>query len=108
MADDVSDLVKMFEDSESATREARKLAERDRDYYDGKQWTETEVRALQDRKQPVVTYNRIQRKIDYLSGLEKQQRKDPKAFPRTPKDEEAADAATDSIRYACDDNDWDD
>jgi hypothetical protein len=107
MSDDVAALVQMFEEAEESTREARKLAERDRDYYDNKQWTAEEVSALERRKQPVVTYNRIARKIDFLSGLEKQQRKDPKAFPRTPKDEDAADAATDAIRYVCDDSDWD-
>ncbi|MGX7895475.1 portal protein [Tsuneonella sp. HG222] len=105
---DVGPLVRMFEESEQSTREARIKAERDRDYYDGKQWTPDEVQALERRKQPVVTYNRIQRKIDFLSGLERQQRKDPKAFPRTPKDEDAADAATDAIRFVCDDAEWDD
>ena len=104
----VTELVKMFEEAEHSTRDAREKAERDRDYYDNKQWTAEEEQALKRRKQPVVTYNRIQRKIDFLSGLERQQRKDPKAFPRTPKDEEAADAATDAIRFACDDADWDD
>lgn len=103
-----ADLATRFEDAEQQTRESRKLSERDRDYYDNKQWTPEEVRALQDRKQPVVTYNRIARKVDYLSGLEKQQRKDPKAFPRTPKDEDAANAATDAIRYVCDNANWDD
>ena len=54
-----------------------------------------------------MIYNRIRRKVDFLSGLERQQRKDPKAFPRTPKDEGAANAATDAIRYACDNVNWD-
>jgi hypothetical protein len=104
---DVMPLVRMFEEAEQSTSSARKLSEQDRDYYDGKQLSEDEKKALKKRGQPPVVYNRIQRKIDYLSGLEKQQRKDPKAFPRTPKDEGAADAATDAIRYVCDDEDWD-
>jgi hypothetical protein len=103
----VADLVRMFEESEDATREARKLAERDTDYRDNKQWSADEERELKRRKQPVVTYNRIQRKIDYLSGLERQQRKDPKAFPRNPDDEDAANAATDAIRFVCDAEQWD-
>lgn len=107
MEDGLNALVQMFEEAEESTQASRKLSERDRDYYDGKQWTDEETRALNDRKQPVVTYNRIQRKIDFLSGLEKQQRKDPKAFPRTPKDQDAADAATDALRYVCDDSKWD-
>lgn len=104
----VTDLVRMFEESENATIDARQLSERDIDYRDNKQWTEDETKKIEDRGQPVVTYNRIQRKMDYLSGLEKQQRKDPKAFPRTPDDQDAADAATDAIRYVCDDTKWDD
>jgi hypothetical protein len=104
---DVARLVEYAEEAESGTVEARELSERDRDYHDTKQWTDEEEATLKWRKQPVATYNRVQRKIDFLSGLERQQRKDPKAFPRTPGDEAAAHAATDAIRYVCDDQNWD-
>lgn len=107
MEDSVTDLVKQFEESEDATRDARKLSERDRDYRDGKQLTADEEETLRKRGQPPVIFNRIQRKMDYLSGLEKQTRKDPKAFPRNPDDEDAANAATDGIRYVCDAAKWD-
>lgn len=100
-------LVRMFEEAESATETPRKLAERDRDYRDGRQWTSDEETALTRRGQPVVTFNRIGRKVDYLLGLERQMRRDPKAFPRNPDDEQAAQAGTDSLRYVCDDEDWD-
>lgn len=104
---DVAQLVQFFEEAEFTTDNARKLSERDRDYYDGKQWTDDQIRVMEKRKQPVVTYNRIKRKIDFMSGLEKQQRKDPKAFPRNPDDEDAARAATDGLRYICDKEKWD-
>ncbi len=104
---DATQAIKRFEEAEHSTREARQLAERDIDYYDGKQWTATERSKLEKRGQPVVTFNRIQRKINYLKGLETQSRKDPKAFPRTPGDDGAAQAATDAIRYVCDDQQWD-
>lgn len=105
--DDVTEAVRRFEESEQTTRPAREQAERDRDYYDGKQWTEAEETALRKRGQPVVTYNRIQRKINYLKGMETQTRKDPKGFPRTPGDDGAAQAATDALRFVCDDQQWD-
>lgn len=104
---DATAAIKRFEESEQATRPAREKAERDRDYYDGKQWTAEEESALRKRGQPVVTFNRIQRKVNYLKGLEAQSRKDPKAFPRTPGDDGSAQAATDAIRYVCDDCNWD-
>ena len=99
---------RQFEESEESTQDSRQKAERDRDYYDEKQWTAEEETALKNRKQPVITYNRVKRKVNAMMGLEKQTRKDPKAFPRNPDDEESAQAATDVIRYACEDNRWDD
>lgn len=107
MITDHFELVRMFEESEQSTSDARKLAERDRDYYDGKQWTSDEESALKKRGQPVVTFNRIQRKVNYLKGMEAQTRRDPKAFPRTPNDDGSAQACTDALRYVCDDQDWD-
>lgn len=105
MHDDMlTTLVTWFEDAEDQTSEARQKAERDRDYYDNKQYTPEERAALELRKQPVISDNRIRRKIDYLAGLEKQARQDPKAYPRNPQDEEAAEAATDAIRFVADSN----
>lgn len=104
---DVGEMVRLFEEADQSTQDARKLAERDRDYYDGKQWTAAEESALKKRGQPVVTYNLIKNKVNSLKGLEAQTRKDPKAFPRTPGDEGSAQAATDALRFVCDDNDWD-
>lgn len=100
--------VRDFEAAEDATAEARKLAERDIDYFHEKQWTAEERSALERRGQPAVTYNRVKRKVNSLLGIEKQTRKDPKAFPRNPADEEAARAATDALRYVCDESRWDD
>jgi len=101
------DLVREFESAEDATRDARLLAERDRDYYDEKQWTSEEITALKQRGQPVVVFNRIKRKVNAMQGLEKQSRKDPRAFPRNPSDEDSARAATDALRFVCDQSDWD-
>jgi hypothetical protein len=105
--EDATEAVKRFEESESTTRDARQLSERDIDYRDNKQWTDDEKTALEKRGQPVVTYNRIGRKVNFLKGMEAQTRKDPKAFPRTPNDDGAAQAATDTLRYVCDDQLWD-
>ena len=106
--DDLSKMCQMFEEAEESTRPAREQAERDRDYYDSKQWTAEEKAKLEKRGQPAIVFNRIQRKVNSLLGLEKQTRKDPRAFPRNPQDEQSAHAATDAIRFVCDDNRWDD
>lgn len=84
---------------EDDTRDARALAMRDREYYDGKQWTDEEIRVLNERKQPVLTKNKIKRKVDFILGEVVKKRTDPVARPRTPQHEDASRAATDALRY---------
>lgn len=95
-------LVRWFEESEEAGREARQKAERDQDYYDGKQLTVDEIAALKERGQPPISINLVRRKVDFLRGMEVKQRSDPKAWPRTPADADSAEVATDTLRYVFD------
>lgn len=78
-------------------REARK-------YYHDKQWTPHEVATLRRRGQQETTRNRIKRKVDFLVGTEQRLRRDPKAYPRTPKHEKDADSGTAGMRFVCDQN----
>ena len=99
--------VSQVEDWEETTDSSNKLAERDRDYFDGKQLTSEEIKALSDRGQPDVIFNVIRSKVNYLLGYEINSRTDPKALPRTPQDEEAAEAATDALRFVEESNSLD-
>lgn len=100
-------LVRMYESAEQSTADAREESERDRDYVNGDQWTQEEINTLKKRKQPVITINRIGPKVDFLLGMEASHRTDPRAYPRTPNDEDAAAAATDALRYIMEDQRWD-
>lgn len=100
-------LISWVEDAEETTDAARKASERDRDYYDNKQLTSTEKAELRKRGQPDVVINRIKPKIDYLCGFEAANRTDPRAYPRTPNDEDASEAATDALRYVKDQSELD-
>ena len=100
-------LVQWHEAAEQATHTSRGLSERDRDYVDNKQWTEAEEQKLKRRGQPVVMSNRIKPKIDFLKGQEQQRRMMPKAYPRTPNEEQGAGAATDALRFVMDQSKWD-
>jgi hypothetical protein len=103
----LSKLVQMYESAEQSTADARQQCERDRDYRNGKQWTSAEEAKLNKRGQPVITIDRIGPKVDFLLGMEAQHRTDPRAYPRTPQDEDAADAATDALRFVMEDQRWD-
>lgn len=93
-----------FEEYADASQAANALAEKCRDYKNGDQLSEDERKTLKKRKQPPVIDNKIQDKCDTLSGIEESTRTDPKAFPRTPVHQEAAEAATDALRYIADDS----
>ncbi len=95
-------LVRWFDDSEQASQGTRERAERDQDYYDGKQLTDAEMRTLKERGQPPISINLVRRKVDFLRGMEVRQRSDPKAWPRTPADVDTAEVATDTLRYVFD------
>src|SRR4051812_36944652 len=108
MSDDtLKKLVKWFEAAEEASQNARTESEQARDYYDSKQLTDAQRRALRKRKQPEVVINRIGRKVDYLRGLERQGRTDPKAYPRTQQHTQDAEAITDALRYVASDQNVD-
>lgn len=100
-------LEQWFTDSEDESRDAREMSEKARDYYDNVQLTQSEINALNKRKQPKVVFNRIAPKIDFLLGTERKARTAPKAYPRTPEHDEAANAATDGLRYVTDNQDFD-
>ena len=99
-------LISYFEEAEEATQDARTKSERDRDYYDGKQWTAEEIQTLKSRGQPAIAFNVIKSRVEFLLGLEKQQRRDPKAYYRNQPDQPAADAFTAGLRYAADSADF--
>ncbi len=102
----LSQYVQFFEEAEETSWDARQLSERDRDYVDGKQLTAKEKQALSRRNQPPVVFNVIKDKVGFLQGVEKSQRTDPKAYARTPQHDQDAEAATDALRYVCENEDY--
>jgi hypothetical protein len=105
--DELSMLVDWVEEAMQASMEENALAQRDIDYYHTMQYSAEERRILAERGQPCITDNKIKSKINILAGLELKARADPAAWPRTPQDEDNADACTKALRYVKDDNDYD-
>jgi hypothetical protein len=103
LAEQHARLVDWFEQSERASQDERDEAENCRDYKNGVQWTAAEIEALRKRGQPVITINKVADKVALLCGLERKSRTDPRAYPRTPNEEDRADAATQALMYIGDD-----
>ncbi len=103
---DLGKLKKSYEEYLGNKRDEIEEQKDARRYYHGAQWTDAQIKVLKKRKQPIATLNRIGRKIDGVVGLLERLRQDPKAFPRTPGQEQGADIATAIIRYALDAQEW--
>jgi len=92
----------MVQRASDLTEPDRNLSERDRDYYSGHQLTAAQKAEYAKRRTPLIVNNRIQRKIDAMVGIEQNGRTDPRAFPRAPGDEQAADIATKALVFVDD------
>lgn len=100
----LSELRLMFDDYRSNTEVYRQQALVDLDFYDGKQWTVEERKELEARGQPDTYINRIKVAVNGILGVVEKSRADPRAWPRTPADEQSSDVCTDTLRYIADYN----
>ncbi len=105
--DEHSRLIEWVNSADTDTLDSREIADKCRRYYDSDQWTPTEIATLKRRKQAATVINRIKPKMDTLMGMEKAAKTTAKAFPRTPKHERGAEAATEGIRFVLQDNHFD-
>jgi hypothetical protein len=71
------------------------------------QWTSEQQTQLKARRQPIVTINKVSRKIHGVIGVISRLKQDPKAYARTPQHEQGAEIATASVRYVLDANQFD-
>ncbi len=98
-------LRKMFDDARTQSNTTRLQAQKWRDYYDGPEQLNSDVRRVLDmRKQPAIYTNRVRPMIDGVLGMLESSKVDPQCRPRnpTPEDENAADIATKTLRYIAD------
>lgn len=91
--------LRMWSEASDEYSDARRESLLDEDYYNGKQWTDDELSKLKERKQPPSVLNVIKRKINGVAGVEIRGSSEPRAYPRQPQDQRAAEVATDALRY---------
>jgi hypothetical protein len=103
-APDLTRLKLFFSESQQLTQTARRNSLAALDYYDSDQFTREELAMLETRGQPAIVVNRIKPAINAIIGVTERGRSDPRCWPRGPKDVDAADAATDILRFVADAN----
>lgn len=97
---DLAELRRQIDGFTTATAEGRKDSLLSIDYYDGNQLSAAVRAALRKRKQPDIVINRVRVAVNGILGVTQRGKSEPRAYPRTPKDEPSADVATDALRYA--------
>ncbi len=103
-APDLARLKRYFTEARDLTVDARARSLTAIDYYDSDQYTPAELTKLAARNQPPIVINRVKPAINAIIGITEKGRADPRAWPRNPGDDDAADAATDILRYIADFN----
>jgi hypothetical protein len=92
----------MFDASRTMQSPNRLKRQKCRDYYDGPEQLNSEVRrVLGDRRQPAIYSNRIRPMIEGVLGTLAANKVDPRCSPRNPnqEDENASDIATKTLRF---------
>lgn len=100
-----------FREAEEFAMEPRKLAFRDRDYYDNyddDQWTAYEKQKLKERRQQIVTSNRIRGKVNATLFYVENAKSDPRAYSTREGTEAGAEIAEDALDYIERNNNFDD
>lgn len=100
-------VVGLVEDSVSDTNKSRDWSVVGRQFYDGQQYTPQELEAFKRLRLPDTVMNHIQPAINSITGVARNMMVDPRALPRNPQDEEAAEIATKVLRYISDINRFD-
>lgn len=67
----LSDLNQLFSEAFTHSMTYKKEALKARNFYDGYQWEQDELKVLQERKQPAVVFNRIKPIINTIISLQK-------------------------------------
>lgn len=102
---DISVYMKYVNDFIGNTESNRKQQTIDVGYYHGNQLSQAEKNELNKRGQPILIINRTRAAVNGMLGVVEQKKTQPKAWPRTPKDADSADVATDTLRYLNDSTD---
>ena len=101
---DLEKLKRYFAECAFKTQDARRNSLMALDYYDSDQYTPQERAALTKRRQPPIVVNRIKPAVNGIIGVIERGHTEPRAWPRNPDGTDAADVATDILRYIADFN----
>lgn len=95
----VKQVTKNLKDARDQSVEWRKEARQCYDYFAGNQWSEQDAKKLEGENRPVITFNRVLRTINGITGLETQNRQEIRFDPVEEDDGGKAEIWNAAIKY---------
>jgi hypothetical protein len=86
----------------------RKRAKEDYDFFASKQWSDDDIKILDEQRRPAVTFNRIARTVNAVAGLELQNRQEVRYLPRENSDSGVNEILTNAAKWVRDNCDAED
>jgi len=100
----LSDIKELFKTGRELERESLKKAKQSEDFYAGKHWDDAEKSRLESLSRAAVTINKIEKNVDTITGIQRQERTDLRYVPQEGGDQKVADllnVATKHILNRC-------
>ena len=95
-------------DSKSHISSWRRTAEYNYDFFAGKQWSAEEEELLSDANRIPIVFNRAVKNINFVTGLEIENRQETKILPRELSDGDVSDVLTQAVKWVRDETDAED
>ena len=87
----LSDVKELFKVGRELEKDSLEKAQKSEDYYAGKHWDEVEKARLDSLSRAAVTINKIEKNVDAVCGLQRQERTDIRYLPQEGGDQKVAD-----------------
>ena len=87
----LSDVRELFKTARELEKDSLEKAKESEEYYSGKHWDEVEKSRLEGLNRAAVTINKIEKNVDAICGIQRQERTDLKYVPQEGGDQKVAD-----------------
>lgn len=87
----LADVRELFKTGRDLEKDSLKKAKESEDYYAGKHWDEHEKTRLESLSRAAVTINKIEKNVDQICGMQRQERTDIRYVPQEGGDQKVAD-----------------
>lgn len=87
----LADVRELFKTGRDLEKDSLKKAKESEDYYAGKHWDEHERNRLESLNRAAVTINKIEKNVDQICGMQRQERTDIRFVPQEGGDQKVAD-----------------